>query len=158
MSLETIAQALSETGLATLLSDSSWLFGTVESVHVFALTLVIGSIALVDLRLIGVGPTRGSAQQVLARLLPFTLGGFGLAVLSGSILIFANPIGYSKNVWFGAKFALLALAGLNALVFHLFAQRKLMQDGALAPRISGGISLALWLGIVVAGRWIGYTV
>jgi hypothetical protein len=158
MSIETIAQALADTPLANALSDSSWLFGTVESAHVLALTLVIGSIALVDLRLIGLGPARGTAQEVLERLLPFTLGGFALAATTGSVLIFANPIGYSQNFWFAAKFSLLALAGLNALVFHLFGQRKLMVEGALAPRIAGVTSLALWSGIIVAGRWIGYTV
>lgn len=159
MSLETIAQTLSETSLAYSLSDSPWLFGTVESVHVLALTLVIGSIALVDLRLIGIaGPARGSIDQVLRRLLPFTLGGFALAAASGSVLIFANPIGYSQNFWFAVKFSLLALAGINALVFHLFFQRRAIEPGALAPRISGALSLSLWLGIVVAGRWIGYTI
>jgi len=158
MSINTIAHALADTSLATALSDSSWLFGTVESIHVLALTLVIGSIALVDLRLIGVGPARGTADQVLRRLLPFTLGGFALAAATGSVLIFANPIGYSQNFWFGAKFSLLALAGINALAFHLFAQGKLLVDGALAPRVSGAISLLLWTAIIVSGRWIGYTI
>jgi hypothetical protein len=156
MSIATIAQALADTPLANLLSDSSWLFGTLESIHVIALTLVIGSIALVDLRLIGIGPSRGSAEEVLHRLLPFTLGGFVLAAATGSILIFANPIGYSKNVWFAAKFTLLALAGINALVFHLFFQRRLVNAASLAPRISGAISLSLWVGIVASARWIGY--
>lgn len=157
MSLQSVALWLSETPLALELADSNWLFGTVEALHVAALTLVIGSIALVDLRLIGVGPARGTAQEVLERLVPFTLVGFGFALASGSVLLFANPIGYSENFWFAAKFSLLALAGINALVFHLFAQRKLAQPGSVIPRISGAISLSLWLGIVIAGRWIGYT-
>jgi len=158
MSLQTFAQSLSETKLALELSDSSWLFGTVESIHVAALTLVFGSIALVDLRLIGVGPARGSAQQVLSRLLPFTLGGFGLAAITGSVLIFANPIGYSENIWFGVKFALLALAGVNALVFHLIGQRNPDWEKSSAPRIAGVISLLLWTGVITSARWIGYTI
>ena len=157
MSLQTLAQWLSETPLALELADSNWLFGTVEALHVAALSVVIGSIALVDLRLIGVGLARGSAQEVLERLGPFTLGCFAFALASGSVLLFANPIGYSENFWFAAKFSLLALAGINALVFHLFAQRKLAEPGSIIPRISGAVSLTLWLGIVIAGRWIGYT-
>jgi len=158
MSIETIAQGLADTSLATTLTDSSWLFGAVESIHVLALTLVLGSITLVDLRLIGIGPSRGSAEQVLHRLLPFTLGGFVLAAITGSVLIFANPIGYSKNFFFAAKFSLLALAGINALVFHIFFQRRLVDGASLAPRISGGVSLALWVSIIATARWIGYTI
>lgn len=158
MSLDTIAQQLSETALAYQLSDSNWLFGTVESVHVLALTLVVGSIALVDLRLLGGGPARGSIRQVLRRLLPVTIGSFLVAAASGAVLIFANPSGYLHNTWFGVKFALLALAGLNMLGFHFIAARQLEQANALAPRLSGALSLVLWLGVVTSGRWIGYTI
>lgn len=158
MSLETIAQYLSETPLAYQLADSGWLFGTVESVHVLALTLVVGTIALVDLRLLGFGPTQGSIQQVVRRLVPVTLSAFVVAALSGSILIFANPTGYANNKWFAAKFVLLALAGVNALAFHFTGARWLGRSDAWAPRVSGALSLLLWIGVVTSGRWIGYTI
>jgi len=158
MSLETIAQTLAETPLAYYLSDSPWLFGAVESVHVLALTLVFGSIAVVDLRLIGIGPAHGPAQQVIDRLLPFTWGGFALAVTTGSVMIFANPIGYAANTWFRVKFALLATAGLNMLLFHFVSAKQLEQPAAIAPRVSGGLSLVVWTGVIIAGRWIGYTI
>lgn len=157
MSIQAFAQTLADTRLSIVLTDSSWLFGTLEAVHVLAITLVVGSIAVVDLRLIGGGPAHGSAQQVLRRLLPFTLGAFVLAVTTGGLLIFANPVGYSGNTWLGVKFALLALAGINALAFHLFFQNRLADARSWAPRISGAASLTLWVGVVAAARWIGYT-
>lgn len=155
MSLQSIAESLADTHLAELLTDSNWLFGTLESVHVLALTLVIGSIAMVDLRLVGVG--RSDPQQLIRRLVPVTWAGFGLALLSGSVMIFANPIGYAGNLFFRLKFALLAAAGINMLLFHFVTQRQLNRTGAWAPRVSGAVSLGLWLSIVGAGRWIGYT-
>lgn len=157
MTIQTLAQTLADTSLSIVLTDSGWLFGALEAVHVLAITLVLGSIAVVDLRLIGGGPAHGSARQVLARLLPFTLGGFVLAVGTGGVLIFANPVGYSGNTWFGVKLTLLALAGVNALVFHLFVQNRLGDESSWAPRISGAASLTLWVGVVAAARWIGYT-
>jgi hypothetical protein len=157
MSIQTFAQTLADTRLSIVLTDSSWLFGTLEAVHVLAITLVVGSIAVVDLRLIGGGPAHGSARQVLQRLLPFTLGAFALAVTTGGLLIFANPVGYSGNTWFGVKVTLLVLAGINALVFHLFFQNRLGDQASWAPRLSGAVSLTLWVGVVAAARWIGYT-
>jgi hypothetical protein len=158
MSLEDIADILAATPLAAELTDSTWLFGVVESVHVVALTLVFGSIALVDLRLVGLFEKDRDANVLIRRLLPLTWSGFALAAITGTTLIFANPKGYFENFFFLGKIAVLALAGLNMLVFHFLVQPKLDTPGALGPRLSGGISLVLWLTVVTFGRWIGFTI
>lgn len=158
MSLEDIAQTLATTSLAMEMTDSTWLFGAVESVHVIALTLVFGSIALVDLHLLGLVERQRDTNVLIRRLLPLTWGGFALAALTGTTLIFANPQGYFANFAFRAKIVALALAGINVLVFHFFVQPRNFVPGALAPRLSGGISLVLWLAIVSFGRWIGFTI
>jgi hypothetical protein len=158
MSLEDIAEWLAATPLAAELTDSAWLFGAVESVHVLALTLVFGSIALVDLRLLGLIDRNGDANDMIRRLLPLTWAGFALAAITGTTLIFANPKGYFENFFFLGKIVALALAGVNMLVFHVFVQPRVNAPGALAARLSGGISLALWLTIVSFGRWIGFTI
>lgn len=158
MSLEDFANTLADTWLATELTDSSWLFGTVESLHVVALTLVFGSIALVDLRLLGLVQKDRDVNVLLRTLLPLTWGGFALAAATGTTLIFANPIGYSENFFFKGKLVLLLLAGVNVAVFHWWVQPRANGPQALAPRISGGVSLALWLTIVSFGRWIGFTI
>jgi hypothetical protein len=159
MSLQDLANTLAATPLAAELTDSTWLFGTVESVHVVALTLVLGSIGLIDLRLLGLVERESDADAFVHRLLPLTWTGFALAAVTGSTLVFANPQGYLANFFFLGKIVLLALAGLNVLVFHRFVRPNTTNtNAALAPRVSAGISLVLWLTIVSFGRWIGFTI
>ncbi len=155
MSLDDIANRLAQTPLAIEMTDSAWLFGAVEAVHVMGLTLVLGSIALVDLRLLGLVERQRDANAMIARLLPLTWTGFVVAAVTGSSLVFANPQGYFANFFFRGKIVLLLLAGVNLLVFHFIIQPR---AGTLAPRLSGGISLVLWLTIVSFGRWIGFTI
>jgi hypothetical protein len=158
MSLEDIANSLAATPLAAEMTDSTWLFGAVESVHVVALTLVLGSIALVDLRLLGLVDRDRDANVMIRSLLPLTWFGFVLAVITGTTLIFANPKGYFENFFFQGKIVLLLLAGVNLVVFHVFVQPRMKTTGGLGPRVSGAISLVLWLTIVSFGRWIGFTI
>lgn len=156
--LEDIADYLATTPIAIAMTDSTWLFGAVEAVHVVALTLVFGSIALVDLHLIGLAERGQDSPALIRRLLPLTWGGFALAALTGSTLVFANPQGYFGNGFFRAKIIALAMAGVNVVVFHRFVQPRGDGPGALASQLSGGISLVLWLSIVSFGRWIGFTI
>ncbi|NML93359.1 DUF6644 family protein [Novosphingobium olei] len=158
MSLQDLATTLSDTRLAIELTDSTWLFGTIEAVHVLALTLVFGSIAVVDLRLLGLWRKDATIPALLHELLPITWGAFALAAVTGITMIFANPFGYFENFFFKAKLVLLLLAGINVLVFHRFVLPRATSAQALAPRISGGVSLVLWLTIVSFGRWIGFTI
>jgi len=155
MSLEDLATTLSTTPLAILLTDSTWLFGVIEAVHVMGLTLVLGSIALVDLHLLGLVERGRDTTALIRRLLPLTWTGFAVAAITGTTLVFANPQGYFTNFFFRGKLLLLVLAGLNVVVFHRFVQPR---AGRLGHRVSGGISLALWLTIVSFGRWIGFTI
>ncbi|WP_375394410.1 DUF6644 family protein [uncultured Sphingomonas sp.] len=158
MSIDSLAQRLSATPLAETLTDSNWLFGTLEAVHVLALSLVLGSIAFVDVQLIGLGLRDRPPRETIARMLPITWAGFALAATTGTLMIFANPIGYFTNTFFRIKLALLVAAGLNVLAFHFGAVRRLDQPRSLAPRISGALSLTIWLSVVVCGRWIGFTI
>ena len=157
MTLQDFATWLSESRLSIALTDSELAFPALESLHVIALTLVVGSIALVDLRLLGLVWKRREASDLIRAILPITWTAFGFALLTGLLLFSANPISYSANFYFLAKLGLLLLAGANMLAFHLFAHRHLVTSGALAPRISGAASLTLWLTIVTFGRWIGFT-
>ncbi|MET0363605.1 MAG: hypothetical protein ABW169_03030, partial [Sphingobium sp.] len=97
------------------------------------------------------------ARQLIAAVLPITWGAFAFALLTGTLLFVANPISYVANIFFLTKIGLLLLAGVNMLVFHWVSQKHLGREGALAPRLSGAASLGLWIAIVAAGRWIGFT-
>lgn len=157
MTLPEFARWLAETRLAVALTESELAFPAIESLHVIALTLVVGSIGIVDLRLLGLASRRRDASQLIGSVLPITWIAFGLAAATGALLFTANPVSYSANFYFLAKLCLLAVAGLNMILFHVVAHRRLATEGALTPKISGAVSLALWVTIVAFGRWIGFT-
>ncbi|HEX4025376.1 MAG TPA: DUF6644 family protein [Steroidobacteraceae bacterium] len=153
---------LHATALAETIRESSYLFPWIESIHVLALTLVVGSISIVDLRLLGIASRDRSAAQLMAEVLPFTWTAFIVALLSGGTLFTSHAVGYAQNFQFRMKMLLLALAGINMLVFHLFTGRhaaRWSQDHPIPwqARLAAGISLTLWIGIVAFGRWIGFT-
>jgi hypothetical protein len=142
MSLNDVLTTLQGLPLSTAIAESDWLFPTIESLHVIAITLVVGSIIVVDLRLIGVAATA-----------------FILAALTGSLMFLAKPVSYVGNVFFLSKLALLLAAGLNMGAFHLFVERRAHQGQALsATRAFGLASLTIWIGVVALGRWIGFTI
>jgi hypothetical protein len=157
MSLESFATWLSETRLSVALTDSQSAFPAIESLHVIAITLVVGSIAIVDLRLVGLASRNRDPADLIRAILPVTWSAFGIALVTGLLLFCANPISYTANFYFLAKLLLLGIAGLNMVLFHAFAHRHLQTEGAIAPKISGWASLLLWVTIVAFGRWIGFT-
>lgn len=161
--LETLLQAVQDTALATAIREGETLFPWIECIHVLALTLVIGSIAVVDLRLIGLSSRDRGVAQTTANMLPLTWTAFGFAVISGGLLFSSNATTYAHNFFFQAKLALIALAGINMGIYHLFLDRDVADwhTPALTPlraRIVGGVSLCLWIAIAAFGRWIGFTI
>jgi hypothetical protein len=163
MTLMDFAAWLKETSLSTTIRESDWVFPTIESVHVVAFVLVVGTISVVDLRLVGLASRGRSAHDLTERLLPITWSAFVVAAIAGLLLFAAKPVTYASNGFFLAKLALLALAGLNMAAFHLFVHKRLAGLPAGAPeplgaRLCGFASLALWIGVVACGRWIGFTV
>ena len=160
---EQILQSLQDTSIATAIREGETAFPWVECVHVLALTLVIGSIAIVDLRLLGFASRDRGVAQTTASVLPVTWTAFGFAVASGGLLFASNATTYAHNFYFQVKMALIALAGINMAVYHLFLNRgaDTWQTPALTPlraRVVGGLSLCLWIAIAAFGRWIGFTI
>lgn len=148
--------------LGELVRENDLLFPFIESVHVLAVCLVVGSIAVVDLRLLGFASVDRPVGRLMRSILPITVGAFGLAVAAGSLLFISHASKYLENRFFIAKITLIALAGVNTAVFHLIGARNLDQweNDALPPlfaRVAGGLSLFLWVSVVACGRWIGFT-
>jgi hypothetical protein len=163
MTLDEALAWLRNTPLSTAIRESDWIFPSIESAHVIAFVVVVGSITVVDLRLLGLASRRRRADELASRLLPLTWTAFVLAATTGGLLFVAKPVTYAANGFFLGKMVLLVLAGLNMAAFHLLVWRRLIGVPAGAPepigaRISGALSLALWIGIVACGRWIGFTV
>ena len=161
--LQYLAAWLENTPLASFVSQSPWAFPTIETIHVFALVIVVGSIAIVDLRLLSVASRNRSVSQLSNDVLPITWTAFGLAALTGALLFSSKATHYLANWPFRLKMALLVLAGLNMLYFHFMTYNTVHKwdDAARAPsaaRFAGALSLTFWVGVVVFGRWIGFTV
>lgn len=160
--MDSLFQKLYDTGFATSIRESATLFPTIESIHVLAITLVVGSIAIVDLRLLGLASRRRAVTRLTGEVLPITWLAFVVAVITGLALFSSNAVKYSHNTFFLAKMALLVLAGLNMIVFHFITSRDIQRwdESPAVPggvRLAGAFSLTLWIAIIVCGRWIGFT-
>ena len=161
--LQSFCEWLQNTALGTFIAGSTWAFPTIETVHVFALVIVVGTIAIVDLRLLSVASRNRSVSQLSNDVLPITWTAFCLAALTGGLLFSSKAVHYLENWPFRLKMVLLGLAGLNMLLFHFLTYRSVhdWDDADRAPssaRFAGALSLTFWIGVVVFGRWIGFTV
>jgi hypothetical protein len=153
---------LENSGLADNVRENDLLFPVVESIHVLAICLVVGSILVVDLRLLGLASTRWPVSRLTRAILPLTWIAFVVAVASGGLMFISNATKYLGNGFFVAKMILIGIAGLNMVVFHFVGARDLSKwDDQLRPpfsaRLAGGLSLLLWVAVVACGRWIGFT-
>ncbi|WP_226016503.1 DUF6644 family protein [Novosphingobium sp. FKTRR1] len=153
---------LYDSAVGAAIRESDTLFPMLESVHVLMIAVVVGTIAIVDLRLLGVASHRRGARQLTIDMLPFTWVAFVVALITGSLLFVSNATGYYESLPFRFKLLTILLAGINMAVFHVTAYRKVGEwdDQVRTPRaarIAGFASLTLWMLIVFLGRWIGYS-
>ena len=154
-------QWLERTPGSIALHESIWGYPIIESVHVLTLCLFLGLAVMLDLRLLGVTMLRTPASEVMERLLPWTIAGFGIMIITGALLFYAIPVKTYLNIFFRVKVLFLLLAVANIAVFHLTVSPS-MREWDLDPvpprraRLAAGLSLVLWAGIVVAGRMIAY--
>src|SRR5712692_4845363 len=161
MSLLRLCQWLEKTPGSIALHESLWMYSLVESVHVLTLCLFLGTAAMLDLRLLGVTMRRVPVSEAERRLRPWTAAGFVLMITSGALLFYAIPVRTYLNIFFRIKFVMLVLSGLNVWVFHRTVYRRVAEwdldpVAPMGARVAGGLSLALWAGVVVAGRMIAY--
>lgn len=162
MIINRILSSLQDTKLGVAVRESTWLFPTVECLHVLAITLVVGSIVMMDLRLLGVSSRKLTVAHMANEVLPWTRASFVAAVLTGGTLFTSNAVKYAANTPFQIKMLLIVLAGINMLVFHLIIYRKVHRwnENPRTPfyaKLAGGVSLLCWVGVVSCGRWIGFT-
>ncbi len=141
--------------------ESILLYPVIETTHVLMLCLFLGMIAMLDLRLLGVGLRGVPVSQVAGRLLPWALAGFVLMAVSGALLFYSGPLRAWGNVFFRIKMVMILLTGVNALVFHWTVyQRVVSWDNDARPplraRVAGFCSLMLWCGVVICGRMQAY--
>jgi len=153
---------LQDTTIATAIRENDILFPWIETVHVTAIVLVVGSISIVDLRLLGLASCDRPTQQLMREILPLTWGAFAVAAGAGALLFSSKAVDYAHNFFFQGKMILLLLAATNMAVFHVVTGRDVtrwsdLRQPPMSAKIAGSISLILWITVVAFGRWIGFT-
>lgn len=153
---------LQATAVARTIGENDVLFPWIESFHVLAIVLVVGTVTIVDLRLLGVASLDRAAGRLMRDVLPYTWGAFLVAVCTGSLLFSSDATHYARNFFFLGKLVLLAVAGLNMVVFHVVGIGDVERWGAtrktpLAAKIAATVSLLTWIAVVAFGRGIGFT-
>jgi hypothetical protein len=136
------------------LNDSAWTFPVLECIHILGFAFSIGTIAMVDFRLLNFGLTRQAPSQVARAVAPWTLFGLAMMLLSGPMLFLSDPDMYYLNRSFQIKMVLLALA----IVFNYTVHRKAALSDAKGGRamLIASISLALWAGVIAGGLFIAF--
>ena len=155
MSEADILHWIRDTWLGATVRESRWIFASGEILHFVGLSLLVGGILIVDLRLLGF--IRRVPIRAALAFLPFVIAGFLINLLTGIVFFSADPMMYWPSPAFKLKMCLILLAGLNALVFIVMAQRKTLSlrddesTGTLA-KVTAGLSLSLWLCVLLLGR------
>ena len=156
--IQQFCEWLTTTWLGMQISENY--FPLVESIHVIGLAGVFGSIAIVDMRLLGLGNKKLPITYLSNQVLPWTWRSFFVAALTGTLMFIGNASTYYDNTPFRIKLVLLVLVGINMAIFQFGTFRNVTawDTGKPAPgaRFAGAMSLLLWTGIIVTGRWIGF--
>jgi hypothetical protein len=160
--LSAIFEFMQNSALSEYLRTSLKAMPIVEAIHVMAIVTVFGTIALVDLRLLGYPNVQRSFSKLHGELLQWTWMAFGIAVITGVLLLVVNAVTYYRNTAFWLKMGVIVLAGINMLVFEFVTAKSVSKwdKGVLPPpaaRAAGALSIVFWIGVIFLGRWIGFT-
>jgi hypothetical protein len=161
MSLLDLMRSFADSSWSIGLHESRYGYPLVESIHVWALCLFFGLAVIFDLRLLGLTMKKVPVSDLARRLMPWTVAGFIVMVISGILLFSAIPLRSYQNIFFRVKMVMLALAGVNVWIFHTKVYRRVEawdRDSAppIAARLAGAFSLVLWVCIIFSGRMIAY--
>jgi len=159
--LQHLCQVLYDSQFGTMIRESDNAFSVIESIHVLSITLVFGTIAVLDLRMLGLILGYIPVTRIARSVLPLTWSGFCISLVTGLLLFWAESAKVYWNPAFRVKLILLLLVGLNPLIFHTTIYRRAEEWEALhvspwRARAAAIVSLALWSGVIIAGRAIAY--
>jgi hypothetical protein len=144
-------------GVGRYMREALWAYPVAEAVHIMGLALLVGSILLVDLRLLGFGK-RVPASALVGFAVPWSLLGFAFAAVTGLLMFTAHAEEFLSQRVFMLKMGLILAGGLNAAMLHLGPLQRLAATGEPSGRIrvAAGLSLACWLGVIGCGRLLAY--
>jgi len=162
MDISELLKSIENTDIASSIRNSLFLFPMLESIHVVGLALVFGTIAVIDLRLLGLASTHRPFRTMASDILKWTWIAFAITFVTGGLMFTTNATVYFHNPVFQAKMAILLLAGINMGIFELTTGRSSRQwdtssSTPAAAKTAAIISLTLWISVIFLGRWIGFT-
>lgn len=158
--IKTILKWLEDGSLAVAIRQSSWLYPTLEILHITGIVLLVGPAFMFDLRLLGLA--KRLPVTILADfLLSWSRRGLLLIIPSGILLFISNAttLGYDPVFWL--KMILLFVGGLNALLFHRFTGRIISASIEAYPfsttsKLAAIVSITVWLTVITCGRLLAY--
>ena len=153
---------LEQTSLGAAIRESLWLFPAIETLHLLGMAALVGTTAVLDFRLLGWMKRRERFSELAGRLLPWAWAGFAVQVVTGVLLFSSEAVKIYSNPAFRLKLLLILLAGIHALIFHWTVYRDVARwdESPVLPakaKLSGFVSILLWVAIVAAGRFIGFS-
>jgi hypothetical protein len=160
-SLDNFCAWIEQTSLSQAIQVTSWSVPTVQTVHILAISAVMASVLMLNLRLLGIVSRERPLAEVSARFRPVIWWGLPVLLASGAILIVGEPVRSLENPIFQLKMTLL----IAVIIVTLAYQAPLNKDSRYwestagrraAIKLIAVVSLVLWVGIVCAGRWIAY--
>lgn len=136
------------------LNNNEWAFPLTEIIHIVGFAFSMGTIAVVDLRLLGLALPRQSPAQLVKDTAPWTLIGIAIMLTSGPIIFSSDPNMYLENPVFQFKMAAL----LTAIIYNYTIHRKvaLSDPSPILGKLVGAVSLVLWISIVFGGLFIAF--
>lgn len=161
MSIESICQAIQDSSVGMSLRESTYMWPAIEAAHVLSLALSVGTIILVDLRLIGATMRNEPFTDVIEQTSPWSAAGFIVAFISGIFLFWSEAGRLYPSYSFRIKLLCIALLGVNALLFHSGIYKSVDQwnrSTAVPPRakFAGWFGLIFWMVVIFCGRWTAY--
>ena len=156
---EPLATWFESTWVGDQMRNIFWLFPMMETIHFIGLTIMFGSLLVIDVRVIGFG--RFINMNASMKFIPIAIGAFSINLITGLAFLCADPFRYLPNIAFQWKMGLVVIAGLNALWFWFGEHQELksLADGEDAPfraKVIAALSIAIWVGVIIFGRMIPY--
>jgi hypothetical protein len=139
---------------ANPLNTNEWAFPVCEILHILGFAVGIGTITMVDLRLLGIGMKKESSADLWKDTFPWTLAGLALALITGPLIFSSDPNMYLRNASFRFKLTALALAIIFNYTIHRWVALKQASGGVAV--LTGVVSLALWVSVIFGGIFIAF--
>jgi uncharacterized membrane protein len=143
--------------IAGFVNTTNWAWPTAESLQFIGLVMLMGTVLIVNLRMLGVA--KNISFAAVHRLLPWGVLGFVLNVLTGIVFFVTVPDQYTQNIALEYKMALTMIAGANVLYFTVFDEAWAIEAGGDAPargKFMAGLTILLWIGIIWLGRMMPF--